>query len=141
MHRKRKVRAPRHIMQRPTKALLYTTLLITIPILQNCGWSERPNTAGLAPSGKTRSGRKIEFPSSIWMGPEEIAALPMSGPAWEQLKTVALRPAARPKIRDQNAKVDVQIMAKALVLSCSHGLICPSPVSQVFSMPSITQSR
>lgn len=53
--------------------------------------------------------------SSVWVSPEEIAALPTSGPAWEQLKTTADEDAGVPDLSDQDTNANVNVLAKALV--------------------------
>ncbi len=51
----------------------------------------------------------------IWISPEEIAGLPMQGPAWEALKKTADEPAGVPDISDKNNDTNVRVLAKALV--------------------------
>ena len=51
----------------------------------------------------------------IWISPAEIAALPMSGPAWTQLKAAADGSLGTPNISDQNSDHDVNTLAVALV--------------------------
>ncbi len=54
-------------------------------------------------------------PNWIWISPEEIAALPMSGPAWGNLLQKAQASTSIPNISNQNDNTDVYTMAKALV--------------------------
>jgi Alginate lyase len=51
----------------------------------------------------------------IWISPAEIALLPMSGPAWTQLKSAADGSLGTPNISDQNSDHDVNTLAVALV--------------------------
>ncbi len=70
-----------------------------------------------SPRGDNRATRvkREKGLSGIWLSAEEVAKLPMSGPAWDRLKAVADKPAGQPQIRDPKDHVDVRIMAKALV--------------------------
>ncbi len=51
----------------------------------------------------------------IWISPDELAALPMSGPAWKRLKQHADAPAGVPNLKDQDQENNVNVLAKALV--------------------------
>jgi hypothetical protein len=51
----------------------------------------------------------------VWTSANELADLPMSGPAWRNLKKTADRPSGIPNLADQNDNTDTQVMAKALV--------------------------
>ncbi len=51
----------------------------------------------------------------IWISPEELAKLPMSGRAWENVQSAADKSLSRPDLSDLNDPVNVQVMAKALV--------------------------
>src|SRR5262245_60203103 len=53
--------------------------------------------------------------ASIWISPEDLAALPDWGSAWESLVAYAAVPNQTPKIADFASNTDVRIMAKALV--------------------------
>ncbi len=55
------------------------------------------------------------YPSGIWIGQEEVQELPMSGAAWQNLKSKADQPAGPPNISNQDDSVNVRVMAKALV--------------------------
>src|SRR6185369_10210084 len=52
---------------------------------------------------------------NIWINRTEIATLPMSGPAWDQLKAWADQPAGIPNLADQDQMNNVYVLAKALV--------------------------
>ncbi|MEM7204910.1 MAG: alginate lyase family protein [Planctomycetota bacterium] len=51
----------------------------------------------------------------IWISAEELAALPMTGAAWEHLREVADTTPPRPDLSDQDQMTNVTVMAKALV--------------------------
>jgi hypothetical protein len=54
-------------------------------------------------------------PSGLWISAEELALLPMSGSAWDRMKTAADGDLGTPKIADFNANHDVNTLAVALV--------------------------
>ncbi len=54
-------------------------------------------------------------PGTIWIGVEKWSKLPITGPAWQQLKTQADRPAGTPNLSDQDQMNNVYVLAKALV--------------------------
>jgi hypothetical protein len=54
-------------------------------------------------------------PGTIWISAEKWSKLPMSGPAWQQLKTRADLPAGTPNLSDQDQMSNVYVLAKALV--------------------------
>jgi len=56
-----------------------------------------------------------EAEGAVWMSRQEIQALPMSGAAWNALKSTADSPAGTPDVGDQNDNCDVIVLAKALV--------------------------
>lgn len=51
----------------------------------------------------------------IWISKEELAQLPMEGPAWENLVEVADSSGGGPNLSDQNHDNDMRVLAKALV--------------------------
>lgn len=53
--------------------------------------------------------------ADIWLSPGELAAIPMQGSSWDQLKSQALSSAGTPNISDQNQNNNVYVLAKALV--------------------------
>jgi hypothetical protein len=53
--------------------------------------------------------------AGIWVSREELAGLPMSGPAWQQLKAAADGDLGKAEIADQNSNHDVRTLAVALV--------------------------
>ncbi len=61
-------------------------------------------------------------PVGIWIGAEEIAALPTEGEAWESLADTAGEPAGTPNIANQDDDTDVRVMAKALVFARTGNL-------------------
>jgi hypothetical protein len=50
----------------------------------------------------------------IWIGPDEIAALPMSGAGWTELLSVADASAGTPSLSDQNSGWSCRLYGKAL---------------------------
>lgn len=65
--------------------------------VQTYGWAQNPNNKG------------------IWISNAEIAALPTSGKAWENLKSAADGSAGSPDVSNQDDDTNVKVMAKALV--------------------------
>ncbi len=53
----------------------------------------------------------------IWISENELADIPMQGPAWDALKKAADSPLSIPDLSDQDDKNDVMILAKALVFA------------------------
>ena len=53
----------------------------------------------------------------IWITHAEIAALPMSGPAWENLLHDARQPVPPPDLSNQNDRTNVIVLAKALAFA------------------------
>lgn len=53
--------------------------------------------------------------NGIWTSAAELAQLPMSGPAWNNLQAEADKPTGTPDLSNQNDPVNVRVMAKALV--------------------------
>lgn len=53
--------------------------------------------------------------TGLWIGPDEIAQLPTSGPEWENLLREANESAGNPDLSDQDDRTNVTVMAKALV--------------------------
>jgi len=51
----------------------------------------------------------------IWISPDELAVLPMAGPAWESLQIQAFAPAGKPNLSDKTQANNIYILAKALV--------------------------
>jgi hypothetical protein len=57
----------------------------------------------------------IRAGQGIWLAREDLAGLPTSGRAWEQLKAAADGDLGKPDIADQNSNHDVNTLAVALV--------------------------
>jgi hypothetical protein len=55
--------------------------------------------------------------TGVWTSTEELAALPMKGPAWQHLKEVADRPTDPPNLSDQDQINNCEVVAKALVFA------------------------
>lgn len=53
--------------------------------------------------------------AGIWIGEEELAQLPTSGAAWENLMRAAQRPTGKPNLSNQDDPTNVHVLAKALV--------------------------
>lgn len=53
--------------------------------------------------------------AGIWISRAEIMALPMSGPAWQKVKSEADRAVVTPDLSDQDDKGNIRALAKALV--------------------------
>lgn len=53
--------------------------------------------------------------TGIWTSAPELSQLPVSGPAWESLKSEADKPTGTPDLSDQNDDTNVRVLAKALV--------------------------
>jgi hypothetical protein len=53
--------------------------------------------------------------TGIWISRDELASLPMSGPAWQQLKAAADGDLGKAEIADQDSNHDVRTLAVALV--------------------------
>lgn len=53
----------------------------------------------------------------LWISAEELAKLPTSGAAWENLLQAANEPIATPSLFDQNDPTNVRVLAKALVFA------------------------
>jgi hypothetical protein len=75
------------------------------------------NSASAAqPSLKQETRPPAKNPNTgIWISPNELSALPTSGPAWQQLKEFADLPANQPDLSDQDSETNVIVLAKALV--------------------------
>jgi hypothetical protein len=69
----------------------------------------------LLPIARAAALSPVASQKGIWMSPSEIAALPMSGPAWTQLKAAADGSLGTPNISDQDSHHDVRTLAVALV--------------------------
>jgi hypothetical protein len=55
--------------------------------------------------------------AGLWIAPEELAALPTEGPAWENLLAAAALPVGRPNLSDQEDPANVRVLANALVFA------------------------
>ncbi len=61
-------------------------------------------------------GWQVQEPAiGIWISREELALLPTSGPAWDNLKAAADQDPGRPDISDRDDLTDIYVLAKALV--------------------------
>lgn len=55
------------------------------------------------------------FYRDMWLSPQEVAGLPTSGAAWNNLLSAAQQNTSAPNISNQDDKTDVYVLAKALV--------------------------
>lgn len=55
------------------------------------------------------------MPDYIWISPNEIAELPISGKAWQNIKNNADKPLSTPNLSNQDDMTNVYVLAKALV--------------------------
>lgn len=55
------------------------------------------------------------MPDYIWISPNEIAELPISGKAWQNIKINADKPLSTPDLSNQDDMTNVYVLAKALV--------------------------
>jgi hypothetical protein len=53
----------------------------------------------------------------IWIADSELAALPMTGAAWDKVKSAADQSTGTPDLSDQEDDVNVRVLAKALVFA------------------------
>ena len=67
------------------------------------------------PHGSSAASTTTSTPNGIWISSAELAALPMSGPAWTRLKAAADGSLGTANIADQNSNHDVNTLAVALV--------------------------
>jgi hypothetical protein len=58
----------------------------------------------------------------MWISQAELAALPVEGPAWDNLMVAAEQDTDDPEISDQNDLTDVYVLAKALVYARTGAL-------------------
>ncbi|MGD9750397.1 MAG: hypothetical protein AB7W59_05300 [Acidimicrobiia bacterium] len=56
----------------------------------------------------------------IWITAEEVAMLPVEGPAWDQVARWALGPWERPNLADQDSNHDLEVLAGALYAVRMH---------------------
>ena len=77
------------------------------------------NAAGLSAIASITATAPPPPPSSsgMWISPAEIAALPMSGTAWNNVKAEADRNCGTPNLANQDDLANTCIMAKALVFA------------------------
>ena len=85
-------------------------LLLSFILGQGCSTPAESAQAASAPVTKP-------LVRGLWLAPEEIAALPMTGPAWEQLKNAADQVIGHPDLSDQDTTVNTLVLAKALVFA------------------------
>jgi hypothetical protein len=79
-------------------------------------------SAGTAANLKPNFITVLELPAPIpqvgvWITDQELAQLPMSGPAWDQMKATADAPAGTPDLSNKDDPTNIAILAKALVFA------------------------
>src|SRR3972149_6063391 len=57
----------------------------------------------------------VHAQNDIWISSQELQNLPVTGAAWDKLKSEADKPSGIPNLSDQNDSANVRTMAKALV--------------------------
>jgi hypothetical protein len=77
-------------------ALLITLLLCLLPVRATAQFAIDPSVG-------------------IWVNPAELAQLPMSGNAWDEILAAATQPCATPDLMDQGDDADACVLAKAIV--------------------------
>ena len=77
----------------------------------SCGCFRNPMPTSPSPPPRTLS----PAPRGIWISSEELAVLPMSGPAWDKLREMADGDLGKPNIAGYTADHDVNTLAVALV--------------------------
>lgn len=60
---------------------------------------------------------EVSFSSYIWISPEELSSLAMSGKAWDNLLEYAHKPTVAPDLSNQNDMINVCVLAKAFVFA------------------------
>jgi hypothetical protein len=79
--------------------------------------AEEPATAPTEPAAEEPATPVLLIEKGVWTSADEVAGLPMSGEPWRRLKRDADAQWGTPNIADQDDKVDVYTMAKALVFA------------------------
>lgn len=92
-------------------ALLGTVAPYPAPDTGQAQRDPSPATATPTPDATVRAAEA----DALWLSPEELAQLPMQGPAWQQLQTVADQSQKTPDIYDKDDDGDVFTLARALV--------------------------
>lgn len=100
-----------------TAAFILLVIILSLTLGQGC--TEAQSTpAALAASAPTATASvRVQPAQGIWLSPQEIAALPTTGRAWEQLVQAADQPVGPPNLSDQDSLVNTTILAKALVFA------------------------
>ena len=55
------------------------------------------------------------IPGAVWLSADEIAALPVEGPAWAGVRAAAARDVRHPDLSNQDDPTNVRVLARALV--------------------------
>lgn len=111
-----------------TAALLLITITSLSLAWQGEGLLRRPEDPATVarPDIRPTAGRS----DGIWIGHEELQALPATGPAWTSLTEAASQTCSAPRLSDQDDPANVCVLAKALVFA---RLGTPSLLADVLS--------
>lgn len=107
------MKSPYCALLRPLTVIGLFIFLLSIILGQGCSSPAEPAQAAAAPTNPP-----VRQPvRGLWLSPAEIAALPMRGPAWEQLKSAADQALGQVDLSDQDTTVNTMVLAKALVFA------------------------
>src|SRR5688572_14119664 len=107
----------------PLRALSFLVLMGLLTSACAAPSSPRTRAEGRGPEGTPSEGglslslRTGERRSGMWISASEVAALPTSGPAWEQVKSVADEQAGDANLKDWESNHDVGALAAAFVFA------------------------
>ncbi|MCI3950225.1 MAG: hypothetical protein K0R11_2159 [Acidimicrobiales bacterium] len=99
---------PEELPRRRARPGAIALLIAALALLASaCGIQEDAAPSGRVPTPRSEKG--------IWLSQAEIAALPTSGPAWDDVVEAASGSLGSPNIADQDSDHDVRTLAAALV--------------------------
>ncbi|HZB73079.1 MAG TPA: alginate lyase family protein [Acidimicrobiales bacterium] len=99
---------PEELPRRRARPGAIALLIAALALLASaCGIQEDAAPSGRVPTPRSEKG--------IWLSQAEIAALPTSGPAWDDVVEAASGSLGAPSIADQDSDHDVRTLAAALV--------------------------
>lgn len=98
-------------------ALACLIIMLSFALGQGCTETQSPTPVMAVGTPPVAAPTRAQPAKGIWLSPEEIAALPTTGQAWEQLTQAAAQPAGQPDLSDQDSLVNTLILAKALVFA------------------------
>ncbi len=105
---------------RPGRALLRVMSWTLLALLTACAGDSMVGVFNVhqAPEPQTPTSTvvaTVDSVSGIWVNAQEIAALPMSGTAWTNVKSTADKACGLPDLANQDSNRDVCVLAKSLV--------------------------